>query len=106
MRQLLLRRGLFPLGGGRPALPGHLTRSLTGRLVWGAWRRVLPRLPVRHRARRPRMLLPPRAGLRRGVAVTVLWLRLRRLRRLLRLALRRVRGGALRRYARAVRRGL
>ncbi|WP_446042713.1 hypothetical protein, partial [Streptomyces albidoflavus] len=102
-RQRLLLRRLFTLHGGRLPLSRHLARSLPGHLVRRTRRRVLPRLPVRRRARRPR-LLPPRPRRLRRIAVTVLLLRLR-LRRLGRLPLRRVRG-ALRRRARPVRRGL
>ncbi|MEU1070221.1 hypothetical protein, partial [Streptomyces albidoflavus] len=92
-RQRLLLRRLFTLHGGRLPLSRHLARSLPGHLVRRTRRRVLPRLPVRRRAR----LLPPRPRRLRRIAVTVL-LRLR-LRRLGRLPLRRVRG-ALRRRAR------
>ncbi|WP_204881246.1 MULTISPECIES: hypothetical protein, partial [unclassified Streptomyces] len=70
-RQRLLLRRLFTLRGGR--LP--LSRSLPGHLVRRTRRRVLPRLPVRRRARRPR-LLPPWPRRLRRIAVTVL-LRLR-----------------------------
>ncbi|WP_446049739.1 hypothetical protein, partial [Streptomyces albidoflavus] len=93
-RQRLLLRRLFTLHGGRLPLPRHLARSLPGHLVRRTRRRVLPRLPVRRRARRPR-LLPPWPRRLRRIAVTIL----------LRLPLRRVRG-ALRRRARPARRGL
>ncbi|WP_205613518.1 hypothetical protein, partial [Streptomyces sp. S5] len=74
-RQRLLLRRLFTLHGGRLPLPRHLARSLPGHLVRRTRRRVLPRLPVRRRARRPR-LLPPWPRRLRRIAVTIL-LRLR-----------------------------